>query len=45
MPHPQKLDRSDDGQDHTVLPYARFVGATAADGVVHDAVDMLARRT
>ncbi|MGY4330586.1 hypothetical protein ACVWWG_005003 [Bradyrhizobium sp. LB7.2] len=24
MPHPQKLDRSNDGQDHTVLPYARF---------------------
>src|SRR3954451_2030013 len=23
MPHPQELDRSNDGQDHTVLPYAR----------------------
>ena len=45
LPPPQELDRSDDGRDHTVLPYARFVGATAADGVVHDAVDMLARRT
>ncbi|KGJ70323.1 hypothetical protein BJA5080_07039 [Bradyrhizobium diazoefficiens SEMIA 5080] len=22
-PHPQELDRSNDGQDHTVLPYAR----------------------
>ena len=22
MPHPQRLDRSDDGRDHTVLPYA-----------------------
>src|SRR5438105_11087411 len=24
MPHPQELDRSNDGQDHTVLPYARL---------------------
>ncbi|MGY4368554.1 hypothetical protein ACVW1A_004619 [Bradyrhizobium sp. LB1.3] len=24
VPHPQRLDRSNDGQDHTVLPYARF---------------------
>ncbi|MGY3651024.1 hypothetical protein ACVWW2_006315 [Bradyrhizobium sp. LM4.3] len=24
MPHPQRLDRSNDGQDHTVLPYARL---------------------
>src|SRR3954454_2643215 len=23
VPHPQELDRSNDGQDHTVLPYAR----------------------
>jgi hypothetical protein len=23
MPHPRRLDRSNDGQDHTVLPYAR----------------------
>jgi hypothetical protein len=23
LPHPQELDRSNDGQDHTVLPYAR----------------------
>src|SRR3954470_16422912 len=23
MPHPQELGRSNDGQDHTVLPYAR----------------------
>ena len=24
VPHPQRLDRSNDGQDHTVLPYARL---------------------
>src|SRR4051812_15723713 len=24
VPHPQKLGRSDDGRDHTVLPYARL---------------------
>src|SRR6476659_1150728 len=24
MPHSQELDRSNDGQDHTVLPYARL---------------------
>ncbi|MGY4326487.1 hypothetical protein ACVWWG_000901 [Bradyrhizobium sp. LB7.2] len=24
MPHPQRLDRSNDDQDHTVLPYARL---------------------
>ena len=29
MPHPQKLDRSDDGQDHTVLPYAWLALFTA----------------
>jgi hypothetical protein len=23
MPHSPELDRSNDGQDHTVLPYAR----------------------
>jgi hypothetical protein len=44
-PHPPGLDRSDDGQDHTVLPYARLVGATGFDGVVHVAVEILARRT
>jgi hypothetical protein len=43
MPHPQELDRSNDGQDHTVLPYARLACATGFDGVVHLAIDMLAR--
>ena len=38
MPHPPGLDRSNDGQDHTVLPYARPVGATGSDGVVHVAI-------
>ncbi|MCK1669826.1 MULTISPECIES: hypothetical protein [unclassified Bradyrhizobium] len=45
MPHPQELDRSNDGQDHTVLPYARLACAAGFDGVVHFAIDMLARRT
>ena len=45
MPHPPRLGRSNDGQDHTVLPYARFVGATGFDGVVHFAAEMPARRT
>ena len=45
LPHSQELDRSNDGQDHTVLPYARFVGATGFDGVVHFAAEMPARRT
>ena len=31
-PHPPGLDRSIDGQDHTVLPYARF--ASLASGLV-----------
>ena len=45
LPHSPGLDRSNDGQDHTVLPYARFVGATGFDGVVHFAAEMPARRT
>ena len=40
VPHPPGLDRSDDGQDHTVLPYARPAGATGSDGVVHVAIGM-----
>src|SRR5258708_33373512 len=42
---PQELDRSDDGQDHTVLPYAHSLTATEPDGVVHTATGILARRT
>jgi hypothetical protein len=41
----EKLGRSDDGQDHTVLPYARSPIATGFDGIVHAAIEMLARRT
>jgi hypothetical protein len=41
----EKLGRSDDGQDHTVLPYARSPAATGFDGIVHAAIEMLARRT
>ena len=44
-PHSRELDRSNDGQDHTVLPYARFVGAAGFDGVVHVAIEMPARRS
>ena len=32
-------------RDHTILPYARFVGASEADGCVHLAADMMTRRT
>jgi hypothetical protein len=42
---PQELGRSDDGQDHTVLPYAHSLTATEPDGVVHTATGILARRT
>src|SRR5205085_184599 len=45
MPPPQRLDRSNDGQDHTVLPYARSLTATGFDDIVHVAIEMLARRT
>jgi len=45
-PHPQEHDRSNDGQDHTVLPYARFaMFAAGADDVVHVAAAPKARRT
>ncbi|MGY3145420.1 hypothetical protein ACVWYQ_002419 [Bradyrhizobium sp. USDA 3397] len=44
-PHSPELDRSNDGQDHTVLPYARFVGAAGFEGVVHVAIEKPARRT
>src|SRR5439155_6328358 len=42
---PQRLDRSNDGQDHTVLPYACSLTATGFDDIVHVAIEMLARRT
>ena len=45
MPPPQELDRSNDGQDHTVLPYAHSLTATEPDDVVHTATGILARRT
>jgi len=45
-PHPQELGRSNDGQDHTVLPYARLaMSAKEFDDVVHVAAYPLARRT
>jgi len=34
LPHSQELDRSNDGQDHTVLPYARSLTATSSPGLV-----------
>jgi len=40
-----RLDRSDDGRDHTVLPYARSPDATGFPGIVDMAGKMLARRT
>src|SRR3954452_23155926 len=39
MPPPQRLDRSNDGQDHTVLPYARSLTATGFDDIVHVAIE------
>jgi len=45
-PPPQELDRSNDGQDHTVLPYARpAMFATGFDDAVHVAANPRARRT
>ncbi len=45
-PPPQELGRSNDGQDHTVLPYARSaMFAAGFVDVVHVAADPLARRT
>ncbi len=44
-PPPQELDRSNDGQDHTVLPHARpAFFAAGFDDVVHVAAAPLARR-
>ena len=41
-----RLDRSDDGQDHTVLPYARFAGSPHdLPAFVDIAGSMQARRT
>jgi len=46
MPPPQELGRSNDGRDHTVLPYARSaLFAAGFDDVVHVAAVPLARRT
>src|SRR3954467_2951437 len=46
MPHSPGLDRSNDGQDHTVLPYARLANcATGFDDVVHVAADLMTRRS
>ena len=41
----EKLGRSNDGQDHTVLPYARSPAATGFSRAVDLAGKMLARRT
>ncbi|SDG52882.1 hypothetical protein SAMN05216338_1001619 [Bradyrhizobium sp. Rc2d] len=45
MPHPPRLDRSNDGQDHTVLPYARFAIRRSFSSPVDGAGNLLARRT
>jgi hypothetical protein len=40
-----RLDRSDDGQDHTVLPYARSLTPQGLSAVCTRTESMLARRT
>jgi len=45
LPHPQRLDRSNDGQDHTVLPYARPAARRSFPGPVDGAGNLLAKRT
>ena len=41
----ERLDRSNDGQDHTVLPYVHSLTAAGFSGLVDVAGKMLARRT
>nr|GAJ33296.1 hypothetical protein BDOA9_0124920 [Bradyrhizobium sp. DOA9] len=45
MPPPQALDRSNDGQDHTVLPYARPAIARSISSPVDEAGNLQTRRT
>ena len=45
MPHPPRLDRSNDGQDHTVLPYARLALRRSFPSPVDGAGNLLAKRT